>query len=342
MKNVIVASKEGRYFGWPANKGAWAWGDELLVGFVDGTYAPGGIHNCHRPFIDSFARSMDGGITWKVEVPEVNCGDKPNGPLPDNIDFNDPDLALRFTGSFDHSKGTADEGAVFISYSRGKKWAGPFSMKSAGLAKAGIHSTMRTNYIKELGMIFGSSGFNNSWGDDYAVCINRNLERHSVICADTSRAVMPAAAFVDGGITVLLRRRNNLREQCWIESFRLESLAEQVWISQGHVTDTGGTPRNGNPPALIYHEEAGMLIMAYGNRDQRTMNYRTSYDAGKNWSQPVIIRDDFYDELSGYGDLGYPQLFKSSQGIVCVYYWATKENPHQHIAASILHRNRHD
>jgi hypothetical protein len=35
-------------------------------------------------------------------------------------------------------------------------------------------------------------------------------------------------------------------------------------------------------------------------------------------------------------DLGYCRVVQNSDGeIVAVYYWATKENPEQHIAASI-------
>jgi hypothetical protein len=35
-------------------------------------------------------------------------------------------------------------------------------------------------------------------------------------------------------------------------------------------------------------------------------------------------------------DLGYPRLVQRPDGkLVAMYYWATKENPEQHIAASI-------
>lgn len=41
-KNVIVAKEDGRFGGWPANNGAWSWGNEILVGFSWGYFKPNG------------------------------------------------------------------------------------------------------------------------------------------------------------------------------------------------------------------------------------------------------------------------------------------------------------
>ena len=38
MENVIVYYEPGRFGGWPANAGAWNWGDEILVGFKKGLF----------------------------------------------------------------------------------------------------------------------------------------------------------------------------------------------------------------------------------------------------------------------------------------------------------------
>src|SRR5258708_2812385 len=37
-KHVKVYSEPGRFGGWPANHGIWAWGNEILVGFSAGYY----------------------------------------------------------------------------------------------------------------------------------------------------------------------------------------------------------------------------------------------------------------------------------------------------------------
>jgi len=36
IKNVVVYQEPGRFGGWPANNGIWAWGDEIVVGFMQG------------------------------------------------------------------------------------------------------------------------------------------------------------------------------------------------------------------------------------------------------------------------------------------------------------------
>ncbi|TAN36182.1 MAG: hypothetical protein EPN23_09500 [Verrucomicrobia bacterium] len=34
QQNTVVFEQPGRYGGWPANQGIWAWGDEIVVGFT--------------------------------------------------------------------------------------------------------------------------------------------------------------------------------------------------------------------------------------------------------------------------------------------------------------------
>jgi hypothetical protein len=36
--NAVVYRESGRYGGWPANHGIWAWGNEILVGFEAGYF----------------------------------------------------------------------------------------------------------------------------------------------------------------------------------------------------------------------------------------------------------------------------------------------------------------
>ncbi|TNF74071.1 MAG: hypothetical protein EP302_03295, partial [Bacteroidetes bacterium] len=72
-ENRIVYYEPGRFGGWPANNGAWAWGNEILVGFELG-YHNADISGGHAirddlPSRGALARSLDGGLTWQVEVP---------------------------------------------------------------------------------------------------------------------------------------------------------------------------------------------------------------------------------------------------------------------------------
>ena len=72
-KHVKVYSEAGRFGGWPANHGIWSWGDEILVGFSAGYYKDRGFeyHNIDhdKPEEHLLARSLDGGLTWKIEDP---------------------------------------------------------------------------------------------------------------------------------------------------------------------------------------------------------------------------------------------------------------------------------
>ena len=49
MRHVVVYREPGRFAGWPANGGMWAWGNELLVGFRQGYMdLAGGFHAIDR------------------------------------------------------------------------------------------------------------------------------------------------------------------------------------------------------------------------------------------------------------------------------------------------------
>ena len=77
LRNGEVYYEKGRFGGWPANFGAWSWGDELLVGFARGYYKDLGEkrHNIDRekPEEHLFARSLNGGETWKLQLNIVNA-----------------------------------------------------------------------------------------------------------------------------------------------------------------------------------------------------------------------------------------------------------------------------
>lgn len=70
MQRITVFNRPGRFAGWPANYGMWAWGDEVLAIFVVGWVGhDGSIHarDTSRPFVPVQARSHDGGLTWAYE-----------------------------------------------------------------------------------------------------------------------------------------------------------------------------------------------------------------------------------------------------------------------------------
>jgi len=71
-ENVVVYREPGRFGGWPANNGIWIWGDEIVVGFMQGYFKnnqQGHAIDAAKPEVVRFARSKDGGRTWSIEVP---------------------------------------------------------------------------------------------------------------------------------------------------------------------------------------------------------------------------------------------------------------------------------
>ena len=74
IKHVTVFQETGRFAGWPANHGAWSWGNEMLVGFEVGYFhqisKDEHAIDYDRPAEHVVARSLNGGETWQIEKPE--------------------------------------------------------------------------------------------------------------------------------------------------------------------------------------------------------------------------------------------------------------------------------
>jgi hypothetical protein len=99
---------------------------------------------------------------------------------------------------------------------------------------------------------------------------------------------------------------------------------------------------NGNPPALTVLKD-GRVVCAYGDRSRDKLFARVSADEGKSWGAEVVLREDFQPDKFGDHDFGYPQLTTNERGdVVALYYWATKDLPQQHIAATIWKPGIHD
>ena len=100
-QNVIVHKEAGRFAGWPANNGIWSWGNEIVVGFKLGYLKPnehGHAIDPAKPSSLRFARSLDGGRTWKTEMPSFNDDadvEKTEFPeCPGGLDFTNPNSAV--------------------------------------------------------------------------------------------------------------------------------------------------------------------------------------------------------------------------------------------------------
>lgn len=325
IEHITVYADKDTYAGWPANHGAWQWGDEFLVGFMRGPYlSRRATHNITRPFEKVLARSLDGGETWSVEIPDhdfeaMSINTPPVFDMSQNI--------IRVCGVYDHGGEECDpRGGFYLSNDRGKSWCGAYSFDGLEPLFDGKerHCTARTCVLDNI--IFLSVANRRQWSSDCVFCATHDGEEFhvkSVVCADNIRAVMPAVVRMGDSIIATIRRRG---ESCFIESF-ISYDNGHTWRPLSIVGSTGKS--NGNPPALI--ESNGVLFCAYGNRDTKTMMLFRSYDQGLTWKDEVL-------RSNSKTDIGYPRLFKRQDGnLVCVYYWSDVgvHNP-QHIEATIF------
>jgi hypothetical protein len=345
MEHLIVFAEEARFAGWPANNGLWTWqGKELLVGFTTGGYRVQSGHNITTPYHSRLARSQDGGASWQVEDP-VNFIGRSGEPaaLSTPIDFSAPGFALRVFGTGYHGC-EEGRGGFFFSNDRGHNWHGPYALTGLSEEPAlhGMELTPRTDYLVEGNdecLLFLSARRPDQWGGDRVFCARtgdggRSFHFVSWVVGPTDlfRAVMPSSVRGPAQqIVTALRRRQMGTQQCWLDAYGSDD-GGQNWRFLSKIDDTGHD--NGNPPALLRLED-GRLCCVYGERSRRQILARYSRDGGQSWSDPQILRED-YHSLEEDADLGYPRLAQRSDGrLIAIYYWACRERPHQHIAATI-------
>lgn len=322
MKHVTVYGEQGIYAGWPANHGAWQWDDEFLCGFLRGKHNVGGMHNVMGSLQKMLARSLDGGETWAIEEPNVDFNAEFPEPSPY---FNLGGCIIRVCGVYDHGgESCAKDGGFYLSKDRGKTWEGAYKFDGLDLTDK-LHNTSRTCVLD--GMVFLSLANRDFWGSDFTACFTHDGSKFigkSIVCNDQHRAVMPAAARVGGRIVVALRRHGGLGY--WIDTFCSDDGGANFQF-QAKVGETGKD--NGNPPALI--EAGGSLFCAYGNRTRQAIIISRSDDRGETWSEYLTLRQ------GGAPDIGYPRLFKRTDGkLVCVYYWTEGFEIPQRIEATIF------
>jgi len=334
VHNVFVYREPGRFAGWPANNGAWSWGNELLVGFEQGYYKTNrGGHSIDpdRPSRGVLSRSLDGGETWTVEVPEVWPGlDLKPTRCPGNLDFANPDFAMRIAGD-----------QFVVSTNRGRAWSGPYAF-----AGFDFKLTSRTDYLVQGPrdcLVFLSGEQPEVTGSNY---------RDRAFAARTTdggvsfrflswmtgeplgvRSVMPATVRTAPNRLVSVMRRKvnvNRRDVNWIEaSVSEDNGASWRFLSRVAETDRGGN--NGNPPALLALTD-GRLVVAYGYRSKPFgIRAKLSADGGRTWGEELVLRND-----AASWDIGYPRMVLRPDGkIVTLHYYHTSEYPEQHIAATI-------
>lgn len=359
----IVYRQPGRFAGWPANYGMWAWGDEIVVGFTECTHQAGaGFHarTPEQPAIPLQARSLDGGHTWQTAptpapspgergfsadehmVPELRVataiarGQEPlPRPCPGGIDFTHPDFALMAART---GLGTGTTAWFYTSNNRARSWQGPYALPMFGLP--GIEA--RTDHIVNSAgdcMLFLTASRDD--GDEAAgVFAARTTDAGAsfefvgwVAMSPENHLLMPASVRLDEKTIVTAIRCNSTRTAfdvapAWIDLYESTDNGSTWHFLSCPAPDAGS---GGNPPAMIRLRD-GRLCLTYGYRAAPFgIRSRLSEDGGRTWGDVIHLRDD-----GGCSDLGYPRTIqRPDDTVVTAYYFNEHPATERYIAATL-------
>ncbi|HRI88020.1 MAG TPA: sialidase family protein [Candidatus Hydrogenedentes bacterium] len=347
-QHSIVAIEKDRFHGWPANNGAWQWGDEFLVGFTQGDLSPQDGHNIDGIEQSKFARSLDGGVTWQVfdpenflDGPDIKWLPKGKTKLETPMDFTNPGFAMRVFASGYHGNDDP-EGGYYYSYDRGATWKGPHFLGAIHKHEAlkGKMLTPRTDYIvtgPKSCFVFISTR-QDTMGR--IACIQTTdggltFDFVSWVTPDTTeyRAIMPQTVRLSNGDYVMAFRKI-FADQTELESTVDAYVSKDQCKTWSFLSTVKEIKSNSNPPALVELDD-GRLCCIYGDRDARIVAGKYSSDRGATWGPEFTIRDGYLAK-DDWADMGYPRLLKRGDGkLAALYYWATDENPQHFIACSI-------
>jgi len=353
VRHVVVYAEEGRFAGWPANHGIWAWGDEILVGFSRGYYKDRGpFHHIDKDKPEEFllARSRDGGNTWSIEIPQppgalTGTAGMRHGLLPPGaalerptlldapVNFAHPDFALTLRME------NKDNGIsrFSFSYDRGKTWRGPFRLPL--FDRKGVMA--RTDYIVdgagECSLFLTASKADGHEGRPFGARTTdggRNWRFLSFIGTEPNGyAIMPSTVRVSAAELVTTIRCAEMQPpKSWIDAYA-SSDNGQTWSFLARPEPDAG---EGNPPSLLRLGD-GRLCLIYGYR-ARPFGIRARYsgDLGRSWSDPILLRQD-----GGGRDLGYVRSVLRPDGkVVAVYYYQDRSGPTRYLAATIWEPGR--
>jgi hypothetical protein len=240
------------------------------------------------------ARSLDGGITWKIEDPTHDGrlvargsslhGTEPYYPnrietinLAEPIDFSRPDFAMTLR-YLNHNTGPS---VFYYSYDRGHFWHGPFKLEISG--KTNILA--RTDYIvldhQTCLAFLSQSKENNKEGSPICtLTLDGGLtwQLVSMIGPEPQGfGIMPSSIQLSDNefLTTIIRREDTRR---WIDAWSTKDAGKSWALLAPPIDDIG----EGNPPSLIKLMD-DRICLNYGVRGEPYgIAAKLSEDGGNN------------------------------------------------------------
>jgi hypothetical protein len=356
MRHVTVYREAGRFAGWPANYGIWAWGDEIVVGFTLGYFGSGqGFHSRDRgrPFVTMQARSLDGGETWTTEPcpaqppagrglsvdehvePALQAGAalRPDAWVaPARLDLTRPDFALMCARS------GLRAGAVswfYTSTDHCRTWHGPCALPSFGVTGLAARTDYQVLGPSDCLMFLTAAKQDGGEGRVFCARSRDGLATFELVSwvGDEPRGfeIMPASLRLPSGRLLVATRCREERDNAdrnWIALYASDDTGA-TWQRRGIAVENTG--RGGNPPTLTRLAD-GRIALIYGYRDAPFgMRARTSGDDGGSWGPEQVLRAD-----GGDHDIGYPRTVLRADGsLVTVYYYNDGPEGERYIAATV-------
>ncbi len=360
VEHCLVYQQAGRFAGWPANYGLWAWGSEIVLVFVTAEFQlRPGFHACNsrKTFQVLQARSFDGGVHWQVEdafFPSpggrafsadehvvhslsisraIELGKPPLPAVcPGQLSFISEGFGLLCART---GLGTGTQSWFYITHDRALTWQGPYCLPDFGLPGIEARTDYLVNGPQDLTLFLTVSRQDGEEGGGVICARTRdgglNFALEAWVCrSETQHHIMPSSQRLpDGSILSAVRgwARGGFSQPGWIDLYRSEDDGHSFHYLARPVPDTG---TGGNPPSLACLAD-GRLALIYGVRKPPFgIRARLSADQGKTWGDEIMLRAD-----GGGTDLGYPRSVVMPDGmLVSAYYFHTRPEEERFIAAT--------